>query len=175
MSDVGRVVMASVVPPLGPNLEEMAIRYFGVKPLVVGPGIRTGISIKYDNPREVGADRIVNAVAGHHLYGGPLVIVDFGTAITFDAISAGGEYLGGAISPGMGIALEALIDKTARLPRVENRRSTLCHRKKHGPQHSIRHRVRLPWPCPGNRRPHENRTGARNESRRNGRPEPGFQ
>ena len=97
----------------------MAKRYFGVKPLVVGPGIRTGISIKYDNPREVGADRIVNAVAGHHLYGGPLIIVDFGTAITFDAISAGGEYLGGAISPGLGIALEALIDKTARLPRVE--------------------------------------------------------
>ncbi len=119
MSDVGRVVLASVVPPLGPNLEEMATRFFGVKPLVVGPGIRTGISIKYDNPREVGADRIVNAVAGYQLYSGPLVIVDFGTAITFDAISAGGEYLGGAIAPGLGIALEALIDKTARLPRVE--------------------------------------------------------
>ena len=119
MSDVGRVVIASVVPPLGPNLEDMAKRYFGVKPLVVGPGIRTGISIKYDNPREVGADRIVNAVAGYHLYGGPLIIVDFGTAITFDALSAAGEYLGGAISPGLGIALEALIDKTARLPRVE--------------------------------------------------------
>ncbi|MDE0331247.1 MAG: type III pantothenate kinase [Nitrospinae bacterium] len=119
MSDVGRVVIASVVPPLGPNLEDMAKRYFGVKPLVVGPGIRTGISIKYENPREVGADRIVNAVAGYHLYGGPLIIVDFGTAITFDAISASGEYLGGAISPGLGIALEALIDKTARLPRVE--------------------------------------------------------
>ena len=168
MSDVGRVVMASVVPPLGPNLEEMAIRYFGVKPLVVGPGIRTGISIKYDNPREVGADRIVNAVAGHHLYGGPLIIVDFGTAITFDAISAAGEYLGGAISPGMGIALEALIDKTARLPRVETAVPPSVIGKKHGSQHSIRHRVRLPWPCPGNRRTHENRTGTRNESRRNG-------
>lgn len=119
MSEVGRIVIASVVPPLGPTLEEMARRYFGVKPLVIGPGTRTGISIRYDNPREVGADRIVNAVAGHHLYGGPLIIVDFGTAITFDAISAGGEYLGGAIAPGMGIALDALIDKTARLPRVE--------------------------------------------------------
>ncbi len=119
MSDVGRMVIASVVPPLGPTLEEMAKRYFGVRPLVIGPGTRTGISIKYDNPREVGADRIVNAVAGHHLYGGPLIIVDFGTAITFDAISSEGEYLGGAIAPGLGIALEALIDRTARLPRVE--------------------------------------------------------
>ena len=119
MSDVGRMVIASVVPPLGPTLEEMAKRYFGVRPLVIGPGTRTGIAIKYDNPREVGADRIVNAVAGHHLYGGPLIIVDFGTAITFDAISSEGEYLGGAIAPGLGIALEALIDRTARLPRVE--------------------------------------------------------
>ena len=119
MSDVGRMVIASVVPPLGPTLEEMAKRYFGVRPLVIGPGTRTGISIKYDNPREVGADRIVNAAAGHHLYGGPLIIVDFGTAITFDAISSEGEYLGGAIAPGLGIALEALIDRTARLPRVE--------------------------------------------------------
>ena len=97
----------------------MSNRYFGVEPLVVGPGTRTGMVIKYDNPHEVGADRIVNAVAGHHLYGGPLIIVDFGTATTFDAISARGEYLGGAIAPGVGIALEALIDKTARLPRVE--------------------------------------------------------
>ena len=119
MSDVGRMVIASVVPPLGPTLEEIAKRYFGVMPLVIGPGTRTGIAIKYDNPREVGADRIVNAVAGHHLYGGPLIIVDFGTAITFDAISSEGEYLGGAIAPGLGIALEALIDRTARLPRVE--------------------------------------------------------
>ena len=119
MSNVGRMVIASVVPPLGPTLEEVAKRYFGVKPLVIGPGTRTGIAIKYDNPHEVGADRIVNAVAGYHLYGGPLVIADFGTAITFDAISSHGEYLGGAISPGLGIALEALIDKTARLPRVE--------------------------------------------------------
>jgi len=119
MDQVKRVVIASVVPPLGPTLEEMSRRYFGVAPLVVGPGTRTGIVIKYDNPHEVGADRIVNAVAGHHLYGGPLVVVDFGTAITFDAISARGEYLGGAISPGFGIALEALVDRTARLPRVE--------------------------------------------------------
>jgi len=119
MADVGRVVIASVVPPLGPTLEEMSRRYFGVSPLMVGPGTRTGIAIKYDNPHEVGADRIVNAIAGFHLHGGPLIVVDFGTAITFDAISARGEYLGGAISPGFGVALEALIDRTARLPRVE--------------------------------------------------------
>lgn len=119
MSTVHRVVISSVVPPLGPTLEEMSIRYFGVSPLVVGPGIRTGISVKYDNPHEVGADRIVNAVAGFHHYGGPLVIVDFGTAITFDAISENGDYLGGAISPGAGIALEALVERAARLPRVE--------------------------------------------------------
>lgn len=119
MSDVGRVIISSVVPPLGPTLEEMSERYFHAKPLLVGPGIRTGISIRYDNPHEVGADRIVNAVAGFHQYGGPLIIADFGTAITFDAISAQGEYLGGAISPGFGISLEALVERAARLPRVE--------------------------------------------------------
>ena len=119
IEQVKRVVISSVVPPLGPTLEAMSRRYFGVAPLVVGPGVKTGIAIKYDNPHEVGADRIANAAAGHHLYGGPLVVVDFGTAITFDAISARGEYLGGAISPGFGIALEALVDRTARLPRVE--------------------------------------------------------
>jgi len=116
---VGRVVISSVVPPLGPTLEEMANRYFGVTPLVVGPGTRTGISIKYDNPREVGADRIVNAVAGFKQFGGPLIIVDFGTAITFDAISPAGEYLGGAISPGFGVSLDALVERAARLPRIE--------------------------------------------------------
>ena len=118
MDQVKRVVIASVVPPLGPTLEEMSRRYFGVAPLVVGPGTRTGIVIKYDNPHEVGADRIVNAVAGHHLYGGPLVVVDFGTAITFDCISETGDYLGGLIMPGLGIAADALFARTARLPRV---------------------------------------------------------
>ena len=119
MSEVGQVVISSVVPPIGPTLEEVATRYFGVRPIVVGPGTRTGVPIKYDNPHEVGADRVVNAVAGIHLYGAPLVIVDFGTAITFDAISESAEYLGGAIAPGLGIAMDALIEQTARLPRVE--------------------------------------------------------
>ncbi|SHJ51297.1 type III pantothenate kinase [Desulfofundulus thermosubterraneus] len=117
--DVKALVISSVVPPLMLALEQMSEKYFGVKPLVVGPGIKTGLAIKYENPREVGADRIVNAVAGYELYGGPLIIVDFGTATTFDAISARGEYLGGAIAPGIGISTEALFARAAKLPRVE--------------------------------------------------------
>ncbi|MBS3982269.1 MAG: type III pantothenate kinase [Dethiobacter sp.] len=113
------MIVSSVVPPLMFSLEEMAKRYFRLDPLVVGPGMKTGLNIKIDNPREVGADRIVNAVAGIELYGGPLVIVDFGTATTFDAISGSGEYLGGAIAPGISISTEALFQRAAKLPRVE--------------------------------------------------------
>lgn len=119
MKKVNALVISSVVPPLMLALEKMSKKYFNVEPLVVGPGIKTGISIKYDNPREVGADRIVNALAGYELYGGPLIIVDFGTATTFCAISAKGEYLGGAIAPGIGISTEALFARAAKLPRVE--------------------------------------------------------
>jgi len=90
-----------------------------LQPVIVGPGIKTGMPIKYENPREVGADRIVNAVAGYETYGGPLIIVDFGTATTFCAVSERGEYLGGAIAPGMGISTEALFARAAKLPRVE--------------------------------------------------------
>lgn len=113
------IVISSVVPPLMMTLEIMSKKYFGFSPLVVGPGIKTGIQIKYDNPREVGADRIVNAIAGIELYGGPLIIVDFGTATTFCAITDKGEYQGGAIAPGIGISTEALFAKAAKLPRVE--------------------------------------------------------
>lgn len=113
------MIVSSVVPPLMFSLEEMAKRYFRLDPLVVGPGMKTGLNIKIDNPREVGADRIVNAVAGIELYGGPLIIVDFGTATTFDAISKSGEYLGGAIAPGISISTEALFQRAAKLPRVE--------------------------------------------------------
>lgn len=113
------IVISSVVPPLMMTLEIMSKKYFGFSPIVVGPGIKTGIQIKYDNPREVGADRIVNALAGYDLYGGPLIIVDFGTATTFCAITAKGEYLGGAIAPGIGISTEALFTRAAKLPRVE--------------------------------------------------------
>ncbi len=119
LEEVGGLAISCVVPPLLPALEAMANQYFGLKPLIVGPGTRTGISILYDNPREVGADRVVNAVGGYARYGGPLIVVDFGTATTFDAISARGEYLGGAIAPGISISVGALFEETAKLPRVE--------------------------------------------------------
>lgn len=117
--DISAVVISSVVPPVMPTLEALARKYFGVEPLVVGPGVKTGMPIIYDNPREVGADRIVNAVAAYNKYGGPLIIVDFGTATTFCVISKRGEYLGGAIAPGIGIATEALFQRASKLPRVE--------------------------------------------------------
>ena len=100
-------------------LEKMCIRYFNLKPLVVGPGIKTGLNIKYDNPKEVGADRIVNAVAAIHKYGSPLIIVDFGTATTYCYITEDKQYLGGAIAPGIGISTEALYTRAAKLPRIE--------------------------------------------------------
>ncbi len=113
------IIISSVVPPLMLALDIMSKKYFGFPPLVIGAGIKTGIKIKFENPREVGADRIVNAVAGYQLYGGPLIIVDFGTATTFCAVTAEGEYLGGAIAPGIGISTEALFVRAAKLPRVE--------------------------------------------------------
>lgn len=119
MSAIKATVISTVVPPLTFTLERTCNKYFGLNPLIVGPGIKTGLPVHYDNPREVGADRIVNAVAGIELYGCPLVIVDFGTATTFCAINARGEYLGGAIAPGIGISTEALFTRAAKLPRVE--------------------------------------------------------
>lgn len=118
-SDIKGVAISCVVPPVIGAFEKMCKRYFGVDPMVVGPGTRTGLVIKYENPKEVGADRVVNAVAAYERYGGPLIIVDFGTAITFCAISDRAEYLGGVIAPGAGIATEALFQRTAKLPRVE--------------------------------------------------------
>jgi type III pantothenate kinase len=119
LSDIDGAIVGSVVPPLTTVFDEMCRRYFGIAPLIVGPGIRTGVRISYDDPRGVGADRIVNSLAAFRLYGGPAVIIDFGTATTFDAISATGDYLGGAIAPGIGLAAEALFQHTAKLPRVE--------------------------------------------------------
>jgi type III pantothenate kinase len=113
------VAVANVVPPLSRAVDEMARVYFGQAPLVVGPGIRTGISIRYEDPRLVGADRIANAVAGRHLYGAPAILLDFGTATTFDAVSAAGEYLGGAMAPGILISLDALVSRASKLNRVE--------------------------------------------------------
>ncbi len=113
------VIISSVVPPVNRTLAEMARLYFGQKAMFVELGVKTGMAVLVDNPSEVGADRIVNGVAAFHQYGGPCIVVDFGTAITFDAISAKGEYLGGVIAPGLGIASEALFARAARLPRVE--------------------------------------------------------
>lgn len=117
--DIKAIVISSVVPPVIHALEGMSVKYFGVKPLIIGPGIKTSMPIRYDNPKEVGADRIVNAVAAYEFYKGPLIVVDFGTATTFDAISQSGEYLGGAIAPGVGISTEALYTRAAKLPRIE--------------------------------------------------------
>jgi len=113
------ICLCSVVPPLTGTLEQMCDLYFQQKPLIVDVGVKTGVKIRYDNPREVGADRVVDAAAVYRLYGGPACIVDFGTATTFDAISPRGEYLGGAICPGIGISAEALFQRAAKLPRVE--------------------------------------------------------
>ncbi|NGQ96446.1 type III pantothenate kinase [Brevibacillus sp. SYP-B805] len=113
------VIISSVVPPLNFPLERMCAKYFHKKPLVVGPGIKTGLNIKADFPREVGADRIVNAVAAIHYYGTPLIVVDFGTATTFCYIDELGQYWGGAIAPGIGISTEALVSRAAKLPRIE--------------------------------------------------------
>jgi type III pantothenate kinase len=116
---IDAVVISSVVPPLAATLEQMSQRYFGVAPLFVGPGVKTGMPILYENPREVGADRIVNAVAAWERWRCGLIVVDFGTATTFDAVTQKGEYLGGAICPGIGISMDALFQHASRLPEVE--------------------------------------------------------
>src|SRR5229473_2873990 len=116
------IVISSVVPPLDSTLRQVCERYFNTKPLFIEPGVKTGMQVLYDNPAEVGADRIVNGVAAFEKYGGPSVIVDFGTATTFDCISKKGEYMGGVICPGIGISADALFQRTARLPRVEIRK-----------------------------------------------------
>jgi type III pantothenate kinase len=119
VSAIGGVIVSSVVPPMNWTLGEMARIYFNQKALFVEAGVKTGMAVLVDNPLEVGADRIVNGVAAFHKYGGPCIVVDFGTAITFDVISAKCEYLGGVIAPGLGISSEALFARAARLPRVE--------------------------------------------------------
>ncbi len=119
--EIGGVIISSVVPPLNGTLAETSRRYFEREALFIEPGVKTGMPVHYDNPQEVGADRIVNSVAAFEKYGGPCIAVDFGTAINFDAISARGEYLGGVLAPGIGISAEALFSRAARLFRVEIR------------------------------------------------------
>lgn len=119
MGEITAVILSSVVPTLMMELEWMSRKFFSCRPLIVGPGIKTGLAIKYENPREVGADRVVNAVSAFHKYGGPLIIIDFGTATTFCVVNEKGEYLGGAIAPGIRSSTEALVSRAAKLPRVE--------------------------------------------------------
>lgn len=118
-AQVEGIAISSVVPPLMFALEKMSVKYFGHKPITVGPGVKTGLNIKYENPREVGADRIVNAVAALERYGPPLVIVDFGTATTFCVLNETGDYMGGVVAPGIAISTEALFQRAAKLPRIE--------------------------------------------------------
>jgi type III pantothenate kinase len=116
------IIISSVVPPVDSTLRQVCERYFNTKPLFIEPGVKTGMPVLYENPAEVGADRIVNSVAAFEKFGGPCVVVDFGTATTFDCVSAKGEYQGGVICPGIGISADALFEKTARLPRVDIRK-----------------------------------------------------
>ena len=127
LADIKGIVISCVVPPIIWILKKMSADYFKVSPIIIGPGIKTGIYIKTDHPNEVGADRIVNAIAAYKLYGGPVIIIDFGTATTFCAVNKDGVYLGGAIAPGIEISAEALAEKTAKLPKIEVSK----------PQHSI--------------------------------------
>lgn len=119
IDDIDDIIISTVVPPVVYTLQHMSKKYFSKKAIVVGPGIKTGMIIKYDNPKLIGSDRIVNAVAAYEKYGGPLIVVDFGTATTFSAISSKGEFLGGTIAPGLKISSDALFEKTAKLPKVE--------------------------------------------------------
>jgi type III pantothenate kinase len=119
IADIKAIALCSVVPPLISTFDELFQRYFHITPLVVGAGVKTGVRIRMDNPREVGADRIINAAAAHHLYGGPVIVTDLGTATSFDTVSKEGDYLGGAIAPGIMSAAEALFTQAAMLPRVE--------------------------------------------------------
>ncbi len=122
VTSVQGTVISSVVPPLDSTLREVCERYFQIKPLFIEPGVKTGMPVHYDNPAEVGADRIVNSVAAFEKFGGPCIVVDFGTATTFDVVSQKGEYMGGVITPGIGISADALFSRTARLPRVDIRK-----------------------------------------------------
>lgn len=119
VENVKDVIISTVVPSVLYTLQHLSVKYFHRKAIVIGPGIKTGLVVKYDNPKQVGSDRIVNAVAAHAKYGGPLIIIDFGTATTFCAVSEKAEYIGGTIAPGLKISSEALFEKTSKLPKVE--------------------------------------------------------
>ena len=142
LENLDAAIVSSTVPQLRPEWTAMAARYLGCEMHVVGPGIKTGMPIRYDNPREIGADRLVNAVAAYERVGGPCIVVDFGTAITYDVVSADGEYLGGIISPGVEISMEALTERGARCPRSTSGRPR-ADRQDHDRRDPLRRRLRL--------------------------------
>ena len=119
ISDIHNIIISSVVPPLVVPMVKMCERYFHIHPLLVGPGIKTGIRLNYENPRAIGADRIVNVVGAYEQFGGPLIVIDIGTATTFDVVAENGDFLGGVIAPGIGTSADALFNSTAKLPRIE--------------------------------------------------------
>ena len=139
LSDIQAIIISSVVPPLVVPLHKMCERYFHIRPLIVGPGIRTGIRLNYENPRSIGADRIVNVIGAHEQYGGPLIVIDIGTATTFDIVAENGDFLGGVIAPGLGSSAEALFQRAAQLPRIElvPLKTVVCRSTIHGMQAGI--------------------------------------
>ena len=143
LTDIDSTIISCVVPPMLIPFEIICRKYIGIKPLVVEPGIKTGMPILYENPQEVGADRIVNAVAGYEKYKKALIIVDFGTATTFDYITARGEYVGGAIAPGIMISLGALFERASKLPRVELIKPKSLIGKEHHTRHAVGYHLRV--------------------------------
>ena len=139
LSDIKDIIISSVVPPLVVPFMKMCERYFKIKPLLVGPGMKTGIILHYENPRAIGADRIVNVVGAFDQYGGPAIVIDIGTATTFDVINENGDFMGGVIAPGIMASSEALISSTAKLPGVElvTPKNIICHNTIHGMQAGI--------------------------------------
>lgn len=139
ISDVKDIIISSVVPPLVVPFMKMCERYFNIKPMLVGPGMRTGIVLHYENPRAIGADRIVNVVGVYEEYGGPTIVIDIGTATTFDVVAENGDFMGGVIAPGIMSSSEALINSTAKLPGVElvPPKNIICHNTIHGMQAGI--------------------------------------
>ncbi|MBR1398205.1 MAG: type III pantothenate kinase [Selenomonadaceae bacterium] len=139
ITDIDDIIISSVVPPLVVPFVKMCERYFNIKPLMVGPGIKTGIVLHYENPRAIGADRIVNVIGAYELYGGPSIVIDIGTATTFDVVSEIGDFMGGVIAPGIMASSDALFNATAKLPRVElvPPKNIICHNTIHGMQAGI--------------------------------------
>ena len=139
INQITDIIISSVVPPLVVPLTKMCERYFKINPLIVGPGMKTGIILHYENPRAIGADRIVNVIGAYEQYGGPLIVIDIGTATTIDVVSDKGDFLGGVIAPGIAASADALFNSTAKLPRVElvPPKSVICHNTIHGMQAGI--------------------------------------